>query len=192
MQQEESRPHGTWHARSVVVVAGPGTGKTWTTKQLLYVLSKSSPGDSYVPFLLPVQKLAYHLRIAAEKAVNYLHLMEWYIKKEYKHSSDLLLDAFHSRRLIIIIDGIDEAADLRTRVEDFIHRVLVPDGHALVVTSRPEGVQEEAQAQGDGSLGPRGSSEPARLSRASRFAPLPFLLLSPRACCVKVHGNGPF
>ena len=143
MQHQGDRPQGAWHARSVVIVAGPGTGKTWTTKQLLRVLSESGPEDTYVPFLLPVQKLAYHIRNTTKQLRRDDQLLEWYIQKECNEWRDLLLDAFHSRRLIIVIDGIDEAADLRNRVEDFIHRVLVPGGHALVVTSRPEGVQEE-------------------------------------------------
>ena len=45
------------------------------------------------------------------------------------------------RALILLIDGVDEAADLREIVEDYVARELVPAGHPLLVTSRPEGVR---------------------------------------------------
>ncbi len=44
------------------------------------------------------------------------------------------------RALIVLIDGVDEAAGLRDEIEHFIHQELVPSGNRLLVTSRPEGV----------------------------------------------------
>eukprot|EP00966_Prymnesium_polylepis_P150909 3486004-Prymnesium_polylepis.1 len=45
------------------------------------------------------------------------------------------------RGLILLIDGVDEAADLREIVEDYVIRELVPAGQPVLVTSRPEGVR---------------------------------------------------
>ena len=53
----------------------------------------------------------------------------------------MLLQLFESRSLILLIDGIDEAASLKTTVEDYITKTLVPAGHQVIVTSRPVGVR---------------------------------------------------
>ena len=52
----------------------------------------------------------------------------------------MLLQAYEMRAVIILLDGVDEAAGLRDIVEAFVHYELVPSGNRLVVTSRPEGV----------------------------------------------------
>ena len=52
----------------------------------------------------------------------------------------MLLQAFDMRALIILVDGVDEAAGMRDIVEAFVHYELVTSGNRLVVTSRPEGV----------------------------------------------------
>ena len=41
----------------------------------------------------------------------------------------MLMQAYEMRALIVLIDGVDEAAGLRDEIEDFIHRELVPSGH---------------------------------------------------------------
>ena len=52
-----------------------------------------------------------------------------------------LLQLHELRALIVLVDGIDEAADLKEVVEDWVTQELVPLGHPVVVTSRPEGVR---------------------------------------------------
>jgi len=44
-------------------------------------------------------------------------------------------------RTVIVIDGIDEASDLREVVVNMILCQLYDRGHPVVATSRPEGVQ---------------------------------------------------
>jgi len=51
------------------------------------------------------------------------------------------------RTVIVIVDGIDEASDLREVIVNLILRQLYDRGHTIVATSRPEGVQKP-----DGSL----------------------------------------
>ena len=41
---------------------------------------------------------------------------------------------------VVVLDGIDEAARLRSAVTRFVLEVLVPLGLRVVCTSRPEGV----------------------------------------------------
>ena len=45
------------------------------------------------------------------------------------------------RAVILVIDGVDEAAGLRQEIEAFVHKELVPSGVRVLVTSRPEGVK---------------------------------------------------
>ena len=69
--------------------------------------------------------------------------MAEYIRREEKDEKvrDLLIQAFELKTLIILIDGIDEAASLTQMIEDFILDTLVPLGLRVVATSRPEGVR---------------------------------------------------
>ena len=46
--------------------------------------------------------------------------------------------AFEMRTLVILMDGIDEAAALKQNIEEFVLHVLVPLKMRIVVTSRPE------------------------------------------------------
>ena len=45
------------------------------------------------------------------------------------------------RALVVLLDGVDEAAGLRDQIESFVHKEIVPSGNRVLVTSRPEGVQ---------------------------------------------------
>ena len=52
----------------------------------------------------------------------------------------MLMQAYEMRALIVLLDGVDEAAGLRDEIEGFVHKELVPSGVRVLVTSRPEGV----------------------------------------------------
>lgn len=73
--------------------------------------------------------------------------MRFYLHAERQEGAldDCTLDMLHQllemRALILLIDGVDEAADLKEIVEDYVCTELVPQGHPIVVTSRPEGVR---------------------------------------------------
>ena len=45
------------------------------------------------------------------------------------------------RALIVLIDGVDEAAGMKGAIEDFVHKEVAVSGNRLVVTSRPEGIR---------------------------------------------------
>jgi hypothetical protein len=49
--------------------------------------------------------------------------------------------AYEVRALIILVDGLDEGAGLKERIEEFIVDELAASGLRLVVTARPEGVR---------------------------------------------------
>lgn len=158
----ENRKSGIHFAQPLLVKAGAGTGKTWLTKQLLYAVSRTADVDihsRYVPFLLPVQRLAFEMRRFQSKNPDTPlaeaikpNLLEWYIEEVYGTDSpqtrNLLLDAFDSKRLMLILDGIDEAADLKSEVQDLIQNILIPCQIRFMATSRPEGLRESLYRRG--------------------------------------------
>ena len=54
-----------------------------------------------------------------------------------------LLTRFHARRVLVVLDGVDEAADLSKSVEQVILDQFVAEGHRVMVTSRYEGVRAD-------------------------------------------------
>ena len=56
---------------------------------------------------------------------------------------DSLFQAYEMKALVCVIDGVDEAAAMKGRIEDLVLRDLVPHGIRTIVSSRPEGVRLE-------------------------------------------------
>ena len=50
----------------------------------------------------------------------------------------MLMQAYASRRALLLLDGVDEGGDAKSRIEDFITVFLVRQRVPLIVTSRPE------------------------------------------------------
>lgn len=71
-------------------------------------------------------------------------LLRAFIVNEYEGTErDMLLQAYEMRALVCCIDGVDEAAAVKGRIEDLVVKQLVPHGIRTVVSSRPEGVRLE-------------------------------------------------
>ena len=47
-----------------------------------------------------------------------------------------------ARRALLLIDGLDEGGKERERITEHITQVLAPQGHVMLVTSRPAGINE--------------------------------------------------
>ena len=50
-----------------------------------------------------------------------------------------------ARRALILIDGLDEAGQIRDEMERHVAEVLAPQGHVLLATSRPAGIDERVE-----------------------------------------------
>ena len=59
----------------------------------------------------------------------------------------MLRQALMARRCLLLLDGIDEGGDGKEAIEAHIVDVLMPQGFAIVATSRPDGVQREIWAR---------------------------------------------
>ena len=158
--------HGRCVAQPVLIRAAPGTGKTWSIQQLLYLLSKRAqdqPEDErlFVPMVIYVQKLAHLLRAQNDFPPVGVAWLKLYLDAEEKQGNlapacngdqeatckankrarHMLEQAIDLRTITLLVDGIDEAAELKEKVEDFVINHLVPLGIRVVATSRPEGVR---------------------------------------------------
>ncbi|CAE7773870.1 unnamed protein product, partial [Symbiodinium sp. CCMP2456] len=150
----QGRSHGAHSCQPVLIRAGPGTGKTWSMQQLLLLLAQELAGGGqkedfvkfrFVPLLIPIQKLARMLRqrsASDEEASS--NLVLFFIRTEYPQgpTRNMLEQAFEMRSLIVMLDGIDEAANMKLAVEEFVTKTLVLMGVPLLVTSRPEGIRK--------------------------------------------------
>lgn len=116
---------------------------------LSYGLTAHATRLHLTPFVVYVQKLSRLIRAApgGATAVEGGELILFYMAAECEEGAispgclDMLRTLYAMRALILLIDGVDEAADLAPLVEEFVTTRLVPGGHPLVVTSRPEGVR---------------------------------------------------
>ena len=50
-----------------------------------------------------------------------------------------------ARRALILIDGLDEGGQIRDEIDMHVAEVLAPQGHVLLATSRPAGVDVRAE-----------------------------------------------
>ena len=153
LQASPSRSMGLHPALPVLVRAGPGTGKTWMAKQAVFTLADrlqrgqgSADGIRLVPIVVFVQRIIYLLREGAATTSRQQSLLGRYIEsmysgKKYETWCDMLMQAYEMRALIVLLDGVDEAAGLRDQIEGFVHKELVPSGNRVLVTSRPEGIR---------------------------------------------------
>ena len=154
-EQSPKRLQGCHKAQPVLCRAGPGTGKTWMVKQSLFLTAErlsdgNQTGVRLCPIVVFVQRIVRLLRELGAEPASLLSdpngMLRWYISNQYAEQPEerqMLLHAYDMRALVILVDGVDEAAGLREIVEAFVHYELVPSCNRLVVTSRPEGVDLE-------------------------------------------------
>jgi hypothetical protein len=147
---------GTWYDKGVLVVARPGSGKTWMMQQIVhfmcgFYLSDTESAYKFVPVLFSVQRIARLYRTSAmnigkkqiTSQTDALHLLEAILKWEYDEATvRILLDCYNARTLVILLDGLDEASSL-ARIFETMGIFLAKSGNRVVMAARPEGIQDE-------------------------------------------------
>ena len=126
---------------AVLLTAGPAAGKTTLTSQVV-VLSLGS--SELVPILVKVQRLQHRLKDSPQAFAAAPNYIEAYLSLEHPPAVHRFLrQAMAARRALLVLDGLDEAGGLRAEIEAHVAEVLAPQGHVLLCTSRPAGVDEE-------------------------------------------------
>jgi hypothetical protein len=103
-----------------------------------------------VPILVRVQQLQKRLLEDEDTFAASWNWIDAYLRLKHGEASALyrmLRQTMMARRALLLIDGIDEGGKARKRIERHIAEVLAPQGHVMVATSRPAGVDEKRYAR---------------------------------------------
>ena len=128
-----------------LTVAGPAAGKSWLMSQvIMHTLTRRATSKSaynLIPILIKVDQLQKAL---LENEDAFSHSWNWVdaylqLECELPHYR-MLRQAMMARRALLLLDGLDEAGMLRERMERHVTEVLAPQGHVLLCTSRPTGL----------------------------------------------------
>ena len=124
-----------------LLLAGAAAGKSWLMSQVIM----HSLGGRLVPILVKVAQLASHLA-KNEKALDAAdNWIDAYLQLTCAHDAHhtMLRQAMRDREALLLIDGLDEAGELRARLEAHIAQDLVHTQRQVVLcTSRPAGLSE--------------------------------------------------
>ncbi len=153
------RESGMWYDVGLVVVARPGSGKTWMMQQIVYFICEeylTMDFDNpyrFVPVLFSVQRIArlyrkYCLSSARKDPIksqtDALELLEVILRWDYDDDPtvDAILECYSARTLVILLDGLDEASSIANVFESF-GVFLAKSGNRVVMAARPEGIKNQ-------------------------------------------------
>jgi hypothetical protein len=134
---------------SCLVMADAGSGKSWMIYQIALELARrfSDGRSDCVPIIIPVQRLVGKMegeianQDAASVVTKYIHsggsVMPDVVLGEKEREA--LIEALQSRRVVHLIDGVDEASEFSQDVEQFARKCAAA-GNRVLVSSRPEGI----------------------------------------------------
>ena len=124
---------------AVLLTAPPAAGKTWLMSQLI-VHTLGGAGE-LIPILIKAEQL--QRRLLADEA-GFAAAWNWidaYLRVEKPGVHYVFLrQVLMARRALVLLDGLDEAHAAHERIERHVSEVLAPQGHVLLVTSRPAGL----------------------------------------------------
>jgi ankyrin repeat protein len=133
-----------------LLTAGPAAGKTWLMSQLIMHALGQVDGRAeddgrapLVPVLVRAEQLQKRL---AEQGAAFDAANDW-VDADLKLTCApphyaMLCAAMHERRVLLLLDGLDEAGAQRARIEKHVAEVLAPKGFVILCTSRPAGLDE--------------------------------------------------
>jgi len=108
-------------------------------RQLVYFLARDGRDGhiAFAPLIIVVQRLSSLVRSGTVTLDE--DFLRSYIRHEHADFEELLLQLLKLKSLCVILDGIDEASDLRRNIADCVLTHLIASRMQLVVTSRPVG-----------------------------------------------------
>ena len=132
---------GVSEVAAALLTAPPAAGKTTLISQTVVLALERS---ELVPIVIKVQLLQVRLREAQhDEFTSTSNWVDAYLK--FVHAGQpvlyrMLRQAMMARRALLLIDGLDEGGTNRTNIERHIVEVLAQQGHVMLCTSRPAGV----------------------------------------------------
>ena len=128
----------------VLLTGGPAAGKTSLLSHV--VVHSVSQSTELVPILIKVQLLQARMLDEGDGfGVGSWNWVDAYLSLEFGAGSPLhrmLRQAMMARRALILLDGLDEGGEKRDEIERHVAEVLAPQGHVVLATSRPDGINE--------------------------------------------------
>ena len=127
---------------AALLTAPPAAGKTSLMSQVVMHLLMMR---ELVPVAIKVQRLQVRLLAAPDAFASSWNWVDAYLRLEHGEDGPLYLmlrQALASRRALILLDGLDEGGQVRAQIERHVTEVLAPQGHVLLVTSRPAGITD--------------------------------------------------
>eukprot|EP00900_Chrysochromulina_parva_P011126 jgi/Chrpa1/20013/Chrysochromulina_OHIO_Genome00027898-RA len=130
---------------AALLTAGPASGKTTLLSQVVMVALQDECTE-LVPILVKVQVLQQRLLEVPGAFAGSWNYIDAFLRLEYVASQPalyrMLRQAMMARRALLLVDGLDEAGVKRADIERHVVDVLAPQGHVLLCTSRPAGIDE--------------------------------------------------
>jgi hypothetical protein len=125
---------------AALLTAPPAAGKTTLISQAVVLALDRA---ELVPIVIKVQLLQARLRDAPDAFASHWNWVDAYLcLTERPEVHRMLRQAMMARRALLLLDGLDEAGAKRAEIEQHIVEVLAPQGHVMLCTSRPAGVDE--------------------------------------------------
>ena len=100
-----------------------------------------------VPILVKVQLLQTRLLNEPDAFATAWNWVDAFLHLEHGATTyRMLRQAMASRRALLLLDGLDEGGEKREQIERHVTEVLALQGHVLLATSRPDGIEDERYA----------------------------------------------
>ena len=130
---------------AALLTGPPAAGKTTLLSQLMALALWKK---KLVPILIKVQLLQRQLLANPDTFAAAWNYVDAYHQLEYGTASPLyryLRQVMVARRALLLIDGLDEGGQKRDEFEVHVAEVLAPQGHVMLCTSRPAGLDLEGR-----------------------------------------------
>ena len=100
-----------------------------------------------IPILVKVQLLQTRLLNEPDAFATAWNWIDAFVRLQHSEPTyRMLRQAMASRRALLLLDGLDEGGEKREQIERHVTEVLAPQGHVLLATSRPDGIDDQRYA----------------------------------------------